>query len=80
MHLDFRPDAVEEIAGIAAAVNERTENIGARRLHTVLERLLDETLFEAPDRGGSSEVFDATRVRDRLSEIAGDRELARFIL
>jgi ATP-dependent HslUV protease ATP-binding subunit HslU len=46
----------------------------------VLERLLDETLFEAPDRGGSSEVFDAARVRDRLTEIAGDRELARFIL
>ena len=80
VRLEFKPDAIREIARIAAEVNRSTENIGARRLHTVLERLLDETLFEAPDRGGSSEVFDAARVRDRLTEIAGDRELARFIL
>jgi ATP-dependent HslUV protease ATP-binding subunit HslU len=80
VRLEFKPDAIREIARIAAEVNRSTENIGARRLHTVLERLLDETLFDAPDRGGSSEVFDAARVRDRLTEIAGDRELARFIL
>jgi ATP-dependent HslUV protease ATP-binding subunit HslU len=80
VRLEFKPDAIREIARIAAEVNRSTENFGARRLHTVLERLLDETLFEAPDRGGSSEVFDAARVRDRLTEIAGDRELARFIL
>jgi ATP-dependent HslUV protease ATP-binding subunit HslU len=80
VRLEFKPDAIREIARIAAEVNRSTENIGARRLHTVLERLLDDALFEAPDRGGSSEVFDAARVRERLSEIAGDRELARFIL
>jgi ATP-dependent HslUV protease ATP-binding subunit HslU len=80
VRLEFKPDAIREIAHIAAEVNRSTENIGARRLHTVLERLLDDALFEAPDRGGSSEVFDAARVRERLAEIAGDRELSRFIL
>ena len=80
VRLEFKPDAIREIARIAAEVNRSTENIGARRLHTVLERLLDDALFEAPDRGGSSEVFDAARVRERLAEIAGDRELSRFIL
>ncbi|MEX2208777.1 MAG: ATP-dependent protease ATPase subunit HslU [Myxococcota bacterium] len=78
--LEFKPDAVREIARIAAVVNRSTENIGARRLHTVLERLLDETLFDAPDLGGSSVVFDAARVSERLAGIAGDRELSRFIL
>jgi ATP-dependent HslUV protease ATP-binding subunit HslU len=80
VRLEFKPDAIREIARIAAEVNRSTENIGARRLHTVLERLLDDALFEAPDRGGSSEVFDGARVRERLSDIAGDRELSRFIL
>ncbi len=78
--LEFKPDAVREIARIAALVNRSTENIGARRLHTVLERLLDETLFEAPDLGGRTVVFDAARVAERLADIAGDRELSRFIL
>ena len=80
VRLEFKPDAIREIARIAAEVNRSTENIGARRLHTVLERLLDDALFEAPDRGGSTEVFDGARVRERLSDIAGDRELSRFIL
>jgi ATP-dependent HslUV protease ATP-binding subunit HslU len=80
VRLEFKPDAIREIAHIAAEVNRSTENIGARRLHTVLERLLDDALFEAPDRGGSSEVFDAARVRERLSDIAGDPKLSRFIL
>jgi len=80
VRLEFKPDAVREIARIAAQVNRSTENIGARRLHTVLERLLDETLFEAPDMGGTAVVFDAARVSERLSDIAGDRELSRFIL
>jgi ATP-dependent HslUV protease ATP-binding subunit HslU len=80
VRLEFKPDAIREIARIAAEVNRSTENIGARRLHTVLERLLDDVLFEAPDRGGSSESFDGARVRERLADIAGDRELSRFIL
>jgi len=78
--LEFKLDAVREIARIAALVNRSTENIGARRLHTVLERLLDETLYDAPDLGGRTVVFDAARVAERLADIAGDRELSRFIL
>ncbi len=61
-------------------MNQTTENIGARRLHTVLERLLDKVLFEAPDMGGQSVVFDAGAVRERLADIAGDRDLSRFVL
>jgi len=80
VELSFKPDAIREIARIAALVNQSTENIGARRLHTVLERLLDETLFEAPDSAGAPVSFDAARVRDHLADIAGDRELSRFIL
>ena len=80
VELTFKPDAIREIARIAALVNQSTENIGARRLHTVLERLLDETLFEAPDSAGAPVSFDAARVRDHLADIAGDRELSRFIL
>jgi ATP-dependent HslUV protease ATP-binding subunit HslU len=78
--LEFKPDAITEIARIAAYVNRETENIGARRLHTVIERLLDEELFHAPDRGGSAVVFDGEEVQRRLAGIAGDRDLSRFIL
>jgi ATP-dependent HslUV protease ATP-binding subunit HslU len=78
--LEFKPDAIRELARIASEVNQTTENIGARRLHTVLERLLDGVLFEAPDMGGQSVTFDAERVRERLAGIAGDRDLARFVL
>ncbi len=78
--LEFKPDAIREIAHIAAEVNQTTENIGARRLHTVLERLLDQVLFEAPDMGGQTVVFDAGAVSDRLADIAGDRDLSRFVL
>jgi ATP-dependent HslUV protease ATP-binding subunit HslU len=80
VRLEFKPDAITEIARIAAYVNRETENIGARRLHTVIERLLDEELFHAPDRGGSAVVFDGEEVRRRLAGIAGDRDLSRFIL
>ncbi len=78
--LDFKPDAVRELARIAAEVNQTTESIGARRLHTVLERLLDEVLFDAPDMGGQTITFDAASVRERLADVAGDRDLSRFIL
>ncbi len=78
--LDFKPDAVRELARIAAEVNHTTENIGARRLHTVLERLLDGVLFDAPDMGGQTVTFDAASVRERLADVAGDRDLSRFIL
>ncbi len=78
--LRFQDDAVAEIARIAAEVNERMENIGARRLHTVLERLLDQISFDAPELGGQEIVIDAALVRERLSAILEDQDLSRFIL
>ncbi len=78
--LEFKPDAIEEIARIASEVNRSTENIGARRLHTVLERLLDNELFGAPDMAGKTVTLDAATVRKRLDAIAGDRDLSRFVL
>jgi ATP-dependent HslUV protease ATP-binding subunit HslU len=69
-----------EIARIAAEVNERTENIGARRLHTVLERLLDQVSFDAPELAGQEIVVDAALVRERLAPILEDEDLSRFIL
>jgi len=78
--LTFRQDAIEEIAQIAADVNQRTENIGARRLHTVLERLLDEISFTAPEMGGKEVVIDAAYVRERLNPILMDEDLSRYIL
>jgi len=80
VRLIFRDDAVAEIARIAAEVNERTENIGARRLHTVIERLLDQVSFDAPEMGGKEVVVDAAMVRERLSAILEDQDLSRFIL
>jgi ATP-dependent HslUV protease ATP-binding subunit HslU len=78
--LVFTDDAVGEIARIAAEVNERTENIGARRLHTVLERLLDQISFDAPEMVGREVRIDATMVRERLDAILRDQDLSRFIL
>jgi len=78
--LVFRDDAVHEIARIAAEVNERTENIGARRLHTVMERLLDQVSFDAPEMSGQQVVVDAALVRERLAPILEDQDLSRFIL
>jgi ATP-dependent HslUV protease ATP-binding subunit HslU len=80
VNLDFTDDAVEEIARIAAQVNERTENIGARRLHTVLERLLEQISFEAPEMHGRTIAIDAAYVRERLEEILRDQDLSRYIL
>ena len=78
--LDFRRDAIEEIAGMAALINERTENIGARRLYTMMERLLDEISFDAPERSGKSVVVDASYVRERLKDFVEDEDLSRYIL
>jgi ATP-dependent HslUV protease ATP-binding subunit HslU len=80
MDLSFTEDAVAEIAEIASLVNQRMENIGARRLHTVLERLLDEISFEAPDRSEKRIVIDAGYVRKKLVEIIQDEDLSRYIL
>jgi ATP-dependent HslUV protease ATP-binding subunit HslU len=78
--IKFTDDAIAEIAGLAELVNERTENIGARRLHTIMEKLLDEISFDAPDRGGEEIEIDATYVREKLEEIIKDEDLSRYIL
>jgi ATP-dependent HslUV protease ATP-binding subunit HslU len=73
-------DAIAEIADVAAIVNERTENIGARRLYTIMETLLDEVSFNAPDLDDKTVIVDAHYVRDRLSDIVEDEDLSRYIL
>jgi ATP-dependent HslUV protease ATP-binding subunit HslU len=79
--LHFTDDAVAEVARIAALVNSRTQDIGARRLHTILERLLDPVSFEASDAGRSrDEVIDVGVVRTRLREVVEDEDLSRYIL
>ncbi|MBD7922280.1 MULTISPECIES: ATP-dependent protease ATPase subunit HslU [Xanthomonas] len=78
--LSFTEDAIDRLAEIAFLVNERQENIGARRLHTVLERLLDTLSFEAPDRDGQSVVVDAAYVNTHLGELVQDPDLSRYIL
>ena len=78
--LDFREDGIGEIARIAALVNERMENIGARRLHTVMTTLLEDVLFDLPDRGTETILVDATVVRDRLKAIVEDEDLRKYIL
>ena len=78
--LDFTPDGLEEIASTAARVNERTENIGARRLFTIMERLLEHVLFEAPELKDAKVSIDAAYVRGRLRDIVKDDDLSRFIL
>ena len=78
--LTFEADGIQRIAEVAFHVNERTENIGARRLHTVLERLLEVISFEAADKGGQSVVVDATYVDEHLGELVQDEDLTRYIL
>ena len=78
--LTFADDAITELARVAAEVNRRSENIGARRLHTVLERLLEEVSFEAPDMPDKSVYIDAEFVRKRLEDIVKDEDLSRYIL
>ena len=78
--ITFTPDAVDEIATVAAEVNEKAENIGARRLHTVMERLLDEISFDAPDLAGESVTIDQAYVRRMLADIVRDDDLSRYIL
>ena len=78
--LEFTPDGVRRIAELAWQVNERTENIGARRLHTVMERLLDSASYEAADRKGENLVIDAGYVEQHLGQLAKDEDLSRYIL
>jgi ATP-dependent HslUV protease ATP-binding subunit HslU len=80
VELTFTEDAIEEIAAIAATVNQSTENIGARRLHTVVERLLEPLSFDAPEMGGRAVAIDAAHVREKLSDIVKNEDLSRYIL
>ncbi len=78
--LQFTEDGIKRLAEIAWSVNEKTENIGARRLHTILETVLDEVAFEAPDKSGQSYVIDAEQVDKVLGEVVQDEDLSRYIL
>ena len=80
MQVRFTDDAVQRIAQIATQVNEHTENIGARRLHTVMERLLDEISFDAPDLADKSVTIDDAYVRRMLEDIVANDDLSRYIL
>ncbi len=78
--LEFTSEALQEIAHFAFRVNESTENIGARRLHTIMERVLDELSFDAPERKGAHVVIDGDYVRKMLTDIVKDQDLSRYIL
>lgn len=78
--VQFESDAIETIAEIAVQVNKRTQNIGARRLHTVMEKLVEDVSFDASDMGGAEVVINATYVQNKLQAIAKDEDLSRYIL
>jgi ATP-dependent HslUV protease ATP-binding subunit HslU len=80
LQVEFRPEAIRRLAEIAFQVNEKTENIGARRLYTVLEKLLEEISFDAGKRGAGSVLIDAAYVDARLGELARNEDLARYVL
>lgn len=80
VEIDFSEESIDEISDIAALVNDKTENIGARRLHTILEKLLEDISFEAPEKKGSRLDIDRAYVREKLGDIAMDEDLSRYIL
>ncbi|WP_169973165.1 ATP-dependent protease ATPase subunit HslU [Tautonia rosea] len=80
LKLEFTEDAIDAMAEIAFSVNRSTQNIGARRLHTILERVVEEISFDAPDRRGKREVIDANQVRSVLAPLTEDEDLSRYIL
>jgi ATP-dependent HslUV protease ATP-binding subunit HslU len=80
LEITFTPDAIETIARMAEEVNTRTENIGARRLHTILEKLLEEISFSAPDMGNQEIIIDPAMVRKNLADVVADDDLSRYIL
>ncbi len=80
VRIEWKPDAIEELARMATVANERMENIGARRLHTIIERLLDELSFEAPSLGGVEVAITAPYVRERLDKILNNEDLSKYIL
>jgi ATP-dependent HslUV protease ATP-binding subunit HslU len=80
VRIRFMPDAVETMAGLASQVNQRTENIGARRLHTIFEKVMEDLSFKAPEMSGSDVTIDAGYVNQALAEIVKDEDLSKFIL
>ena len=80
VHLSFREDGIARLAELASEVNERTENIGARRLYTVMEKLLEDLSFDAATSSGKTILIDAAYVNDKLAETAGSQDLARYVL
>ncbi|MEX0642105.1 MAG: HslU--HslV peptidase ATPase subunit, partial [Pirellulales bacterium] len=78
--VEFTPDAIDTLASYAYQVNQHTQNIGARRLYTILERLLEELSFEAPDMGRGHVEINAAYVKQRLEEVTKDEDLSKFIL
>ena len=80
LNLDFTDDAIDALADVAVHLNSSVENIGARRLQTVMERVLDEISFNAPDRGGTAVTIDADYVRQHVGDLAQNTDLSRFIL
>ena len=78
--LNFTQDAIEAIADAAVKVNATVENIGARRLQTVMERLVEEISFDAPDKSGETLTIDAAFVHDKVGVLAGDTDLSKFVL
>jgi ATP-dependent HslUV protease ATP-binding subunit HslU len=78
--LEFTPDAIDAIADVAVAVNGSVENIGARRLQTVMERVLDDISFAAPDKSGETLKVDAAYVQKHVGDLAKNADLSRFIL
>jgi ATP-dependent HslUV protease ATP-binding subunit HslU len=78
--LEFAEEAIDALADLAAEINSSVENIGARRLHTVMEKLLEEISFTATDRGGETIVIDAAYVQTQVADLAKDTDLSKFIL
>jgi ATP-dependent HslUV protease ATP-binding subunit HslU len=78
--LEFAPEGIHRLAEIAFSVNERTENIGARRLYTVMEKLLEEISYSATDKAGQTLVIDAAYVNERLDALAVNEDLSRYVL
>jgi ATP-dependent HslUV protease ATP-binding subunit HslU len=78
--LNFTDEGIRRMAEIAFQVNEKTENIGARRLHTVMEKLLEEISFSAGHHGAEAHTIDAAYVNQRLATLAGDEDLSRYVL
>ena len=80
LQLTYTADGIERLASVAWEINERTENIGARRLHTIMERLLEQVSFEAADQAGRQITVNADYVNNQLTDLAQDEDLSRYIL